>query len=854
MPEDKGNIIPVDVKDEMKDAYLNYAMSVIVGRALPDARDGLKPVQRRILFAMNEMGIRHNLPYKKSARIVGDVLGKYHPHGDMAIYDTLVRMAQPFTYRYSLVDGHGNFGSIDGDPPAAMRYTEVRMNQIAEEMLLDIEKNTVDYIPNFDESMQEPLVLPANFPQLLANGATGIAVGMATNIPPHNLSELIDATIYLIDHPQSTWRELLEYIPGPDFPTYGLIVGTKGVHDYFREGRGKLVLRGDARIEDLDRHRKAIIIREIPYQVNKASLVEEIARLIMDKKIVDVSEVRDESDRDGIRVVLELKKNATNPNFVLNYLYRHTALQTTFGVILLALIKGRPEVMGVPDVLRHFIEYRKEVVIRRSKYELKNAEERLHILEGFLRALDMIDEVIHTIRSSQNVVEAKDRLMQQFQFSDSQAQAILEMRLQRLVALEREKIQEEYRELEKRIASLKDILTHEKSLMSLIKRELLDVKRRFGDARRTRIVDEAEPLDLTDLIAEEDMVVTITKAGYVKRLPVATYRQQKRGGKGISGVNLKESDFVEQLFISSTHDYVLFFSTKGKVYRMKVHELPVGSRHARGTAVVNLLPFEQGERIAAGITTRDFSEDEYLLFATKNGLVKKTALKAYDRSRRDGIIAINLRDDDELIAVRRVQTGDHIVMVSSEGKAIIFDEKDARPMGRDTTGVHGMRVKEDDRVLGMEMAPHGGELFVVTERGYGKRTPLSEYPVQKRGGMGVKTIAVTARKGRLAGMKVVMPGHELMLISEEGVIIRVKAEDISKLGRSTQGVKVMNVSENDRVSAIARVAAKKKKRPVADGQQVLVEDETLAATRVPGMTERDIEAEELVSEDFDEDE
>jgi len=507
MPEDKGNIIPVDVKDEMKDAYLNYAMSVIVGRALPDARDGLKPVQRRILFAMNEMGIRHNLPYKKSARIVGDVLGKYHPHGDMAIYDTLVRMAQPFTYRYSLVDGHGNFGSIDGDPPAAMRYTEVRMNQIAEEMLLDIEKNTVDYIPNFDESMQEPLVLPANFPQLLANGATGIAVGMATNIPPHNLSELIDATIYLIDHPQSTWRELLEYIPGPDFPTYGLIVGTKGVHDYFREGRGKLVLRGDARIEDLDRHRKAIIIREIPYQVNKASLVEEIARLIMDKKIVDVSEVRDESDRDGIRVVLELKKNATNPNFVLNYLYRHTALQTTFGVILLALIKGRPEVMGVPDVLRHFIEYRKEVVIRRSKYELKNAEERLHILEGFLRALDMIDEVIHTIRSSQNVVEAKDRLMQQFQFSDSQAQAILEMRLQRLVALEREKIQEEYRELEKRIASLKDILTHEKSLMNLIKRELLDVKRRFGDARRTRIVDEAEPLDLTDLIAEEDVVI-----------------------------------------------------------------------------------------------------------------------------------------------------------------------------------------------------------------------------------------------------------------------------------------------------------------------------------------------------------
>jgi DNA gyrase subunit A len=554
-----------------------------------------------------------------------------------------------------------------------------------------------------------------------------------------------------------------------------------------------------------------------------------------------------------MRVVIELKQIAI-PQVVLNKLFKHTQLETGFGVNQIALVDGVPQMLNVKQVLHYFIEHQKDVIVRRTRYDLRKAEERAHILEGLVIALENIDEVIAIIKASADDAEAKARLMERFGLSEAQTEAILEMRLRRLTGLERGKIEAELAELREKIAWYQKVLADVNLVLQIIKDEMAEIKAKFANKRRTEITAAARDLDVEDLIAEEDMVVTITTAGYVKRLPVATYRQQKRGGKGISGVNLKESDFVEQLFISSTHDYVLFFSTKGKVYRMKVHELPVGSRHARGTAVVNLLPFEQGERIAAGITTRDFSEDEYLLFATKNGLVKKTALKAYDRSRRDGIIAINLRDDDELIAVRRVQTGDHIVMVSSEGKAIIFDEKDARPMGRDTTGVHGMRVKEDDRVLGMEMAPHGGELFVVTERGYGKRTPLSEYPVQKRGGMGVKTIAVTARKGRLAGMKVVMPGHELMLISEEGVIIRVKAEDISKLGRSTQGVKVMNVSENDRVSAIARVAAKKKKRPVADGQQVLVEDETLAATRVPGMTERDIEAEELVSEDFDEDE
>ena len=805
MPEDKGNIIPVDVKDEMKDAYLNYAMSVIVGRALPDARDGLKPVQRRILFAMNEMGIRHNLPYKKSARIVGDVLGKYHPHGDMAIYDTLVRMAQPFTYRYSLVDGHGNFGSIDGDPPAAMRYTEVRMNQIAEEMLLDIEKNTVDYIPNFDESMQEPLVLPANFPQLLANGATGIAVGMATNIPPHNLSELIDATIYLIDHPQSTWRELLEYIPGPDFPTYGLIVGTKGVHDYFREGRGKLVLRGDARIEDLDRHRKAIIIREIPYQVNKASLVEEIARLIMDKKIVDVSEVRDESDRDGIRVVLELKKNATNPNFVLNYLYRHTALQTTFGVILLALIKGRPEVMGVPDVLRHFIEYRKEVVIRRSKYELKNAEERLHILEGFLRALDMIDEVIHTIRSSQNVVEAKDRLMQQFQFSDSQAQAILEMRLQRLVALEREKIQEEYRELEKRIASLKDILTHEKSLMSLIKRELLDVKRRFGDARRTRIVDEAEPLDLTDLIAEEDVVITLTRDGYVKRVLLSSYRRQGRGGRGVTGITTKEEDLVSQISVTTTLHKILFFTSRGRVFQLPAYQLVEMQRQAKGIHLVNLLQLEEGERVINMIPLKDFGEGKYLFFVTSRGIVKKSDLLEFVSITRRGIRAINLDDGDELSTVFVTNGQEKVLIATAKGYGISFSEEEVRSMGRVSRGVKGITLRAKDRVVGASSLKHKLDLLIISSKGMGKRVKMQNFPVHHRGGKGIILMKFGQPENEVIGVQLVSGQEEILISSQNGTLIRINCNEISVQGRATRGVTLVRLYKGDLISSFALV-------------------------------------------------
>lgn len=805
MPEDKGNIIPVDVKDEMKDAYLNYAMSVIVGRALPDARDGLKPVQRRILFAMNEMGIRHNLPYKKSARIVGDVLGKYHPHGDMAIYDTLVRMAQPFTYRYSLVDGHGNFGSIDGDPPAAMRYTEVRMNLIAEEMLLDIEKNTVDFISNFDESMQEPIVLPANFPQLLANGATGIAVGMATNIPPHNLSEIIDATIYLIDHPQSTWRELMEYIPGPDFPTYGLIVGTEGIHDYFREGRGKLILRGDARIEDLDRHRKAIIIREIPYQVNKASLVEEIARLIMDKKITDVSEVRDESDRDGIRVVLELKKNAMNPNFVLNYLYRRTALQTTFGVILLALINGRPEVMGVLDVLRHFIDYRKEVVTRRSKYELKNAEDRIHILEGFLRALDRIDEVIHTIRSSQNVSEAKDRLIQQFQFSDPQAQAILEMRLQRLVALEREKIQEEYKELEKRIASLKDILTHEKSLLNLIKRELLDVKRRFGDARRTRIVDEAEPLDLTDLIAEEDIVITLTRDGYVKRVLLSSYRRQGRGGRGVTGITTKEEDLVSQIAVTTTLHKILFFTSRGRVFQLPAYQLVEMQRQAKGIHLVNLLQLEDGEQVINMIPLKDFGEGKYLFFVTSRGIVKKSDLLEYVSITRRGIRAINLDDGDELSTVFVTNGKEKVLIATAKGYGISFSEEEVRSMGRVSRGVKGITLRAKDRVVGASSLKHKLDLLIISSKGMGKRVKMQNFPVHHRGGKGIILMKFGQPENEVIGVQLVSGQEEILISSQNGTLIRINCNEVSVQGRATRGVTLVRLYKGDLISSFALV-------------------------------------------------
>ncbi len=849
-------LLPIEIQTELRSSFLEYSMSVIVARALPDVRDGLKPVHRRILYAMNESGLTPTRPYKKSAWTVGEVIGKYHPHGDQAVYDTMVRMAQPFAMRAPLVDGHGNFGSVDGDSAAAMRYTESRLHRLAMELLRDLDKETVDFGPNYDESLQEPLVLPSRFPNLLVNGSAGIAVGMATNIPPHNLGEVIDATRMLIDNPDVTLDELMTVLPGPDFPTGAMIMGYDGIRSAYETGRGSLTVRGKAHIEQTSTGRTRIIITEIPYQVNKSKLVTKIADLVREKKLTEISDLRDESDRKGMRVVIELKNNCI-PQVVLNKLYKHTQLQTGFGVIMLSLVDGIPRTLTLKEMLHYYLEHQKDVIIRRTKYELRKAEERAHILEGYVIALDNIDEVIKIIRASQTDTEAKSKLIERFGLSEIQTDAILEMRLRRLTGLERSKIEEELEELRKKIAWYKQVLGDINLVLGIIKDELGELRDKFANKRRTEISAASKDLDVEDLIAEEDMVVTITKAGYVKRLPVATYRQQKRGGKGLQGVNLKDNDFVEHLFIASTHDYVLFFSTKGKVYRMKVHELPVGSRHARGMAVVNLLPFEQTEKIAAVINTKQFSPDEYLMFATSHGMVKKTAIQAYDRSRRDGIIAINLRDGDELISVRRVHEGERVMMVSTAGKAIKWAEAEARPMGRDTMGVKGMNIKGDERVLGMEIAPEGSELFVVTERGYGKRTPVSEYPEHHRGGQGVKTIAVTPKKGLLAGMKIVGGAHELMLISEEGVVIRVKAGDISKLGRSTQGVKVMNVSETDRVTAIARVSGGKKKvkpRNVGEGQVSLLEPGAEGAATVEdelGHDDREMEAEELVAEEFE---
>jgi DNA gyrase subunit A len=849
--EQHDKILGVDIEKELKDSFLEYSMSVIVARALPDVRDGLKPVHRRILYAMNDMGLAPGRAYKKSATTVGEVLGKYHPHGDTAVYDTMVRMTQDFSMRLPLVDGHGNFGSVDGDSAAAYRYTESRLGKPAMELLRDLDKETVDMVPNYDESTVEPSVLPARYPNLLVNGSSGIAVGMATNIPPHNLGEVIDGTIMLIDNPDATLEDLMTVIKGPDFPTGGAIMGREGIVDAYTTGRGSLKVRGKAHIEQTSTGRMRIIINEIPYMVNKSRLVSKIAELVREKKLTEISDLRDESDRKGMRVVIELKQ-ACIPQVVMNKIFKHTPLETGFGVIMLALVDGVPRTLTLKQMLSYYIAHQEEIIVRRTRYDLRKAEERAHILDGYVIALDNIDEVIRIIRAANDEVEAKAGLMGRFKLTEIQADAILEMRLRRLTGLERHKIEEELAELRDKIAWFRKLLADESLVLKVIKEELTEIRGKYADPRRTELSSTAHDLDVEDLIAEEDMVVTITKAGYVKRLPVATYRQQKRGGKGLSGVNLKENDFVEHLFISSTHDYVLFFSTKGKVYRMKVHELPVGSRHARGTAAVNLLPFEQDEKIAAAITTRDFAPDDFLLFATRNGMVKKTALQAYDRSRRDGIIAIQLKDGDELISVRRVRPDMRVMMVSANGKAIKWDESQARPMGRDTMGVRGMNVKAaEDRVLGMEIAPDDAELFVVTERGYGKRTSVKDYPLQNRGGMGVKTIQVTEKKGRLAGMKVVFPLHELMLISQEGVVIRVNAEDISRLGRSTQGVKVMNVAEADRVVAIARVTAgKKKKKVMPEGQQVLVADDTVP----PGMDEREAEAEALASEEFEDEE
>ncbi len=806
---------------EMEQSFIEYSMSVITARALPDVRDGLKPVHRRILYAMNEAGIFPNKPHKKSAWTVGEVIGKYHPHGDAAVYDTMVRQAQWFSMRVPLVDGHGNFGNIDGDSAAAMRYTESRLAKPAMELLRDLNKDTVDWQPNYDGSLREPEVLPARFPNLLVNGSSGIAVGMATNIPPHNLGEAIDAACMLIDNPEATVEELMTVMPGPDFPTGAVVIGTQGIRDAYATGRGAITVRAKAHVETNKNGRAKLVFTEFPYQVNKGMLQEKIAQLVNEKRIEGVADMRDESNRKGLCLVIELKQNAV-PEVVLNNLYKHTSLQTTFGVNNLALVNGVPKQLTLQQMLQHYIDHQVDVVTRRTQYDLAKARARAHILEGLLLALDNIDEVISIIRSSHTDTEASERLIARFGFTAEQTAAILEMRLRRLTGLERDKIQEELDGLRRAIAYYEDLLANPVKILGVIKQEMLEIKEKFSDKRRTEISTEGtKELNVEDLIADEDMVVTITHAGYVKRLPVATYRSQNRGGKGMQGVNLKENDFVERIFVASTHEFVLFFSTKGKVYRLKVHELPLASRTARGTAIVNLLPLEEGESVAAVIDTRDFPEDDYLLFATRNGMVKKTAMSEYSRSRRDGIIAINLRDDDALVAVRRVHSGDKVILVSDAGKAIKWDESQVRPMGRNTTGVKGIALTDGAHLLGMEISNDKGDLFVITEKGYGKRTPVADYPEQNRGGQGVYTIQMTLKKGLLAAVRVVGPQHELMIVSTEGVVIRVKVKDISLLGRSTQGVKIMDVAEGDKVAALARMKQTKPKVKLPVGQTAL---------------------------------
>lgn len=802
-----GTLKPVDLSSEMQTSFIEYSMSVIVARALPDVRDGLKPVHRRILYAMLDSGVLPSKPHKKSAWTVGEVIGKYHPHGDAAVYDSMVRLAQDFSMSVPLVDGHGNFGSIDGDPPAAMRYTEARLARPALELLRDLNDDTVDWQPNYDESIEEPAVLPAHFPNLLVNGSSGIAVGMATNIPPHNLGEAIDATCLQIDNPECTVDELMEVMPGPDFPTGALIMGRSGIKNAYETGRGPIVVRAKAHVEDITKNRQRIVVTEIPYMVNKGLLQEKIAQLINEKRITGISDMRDESNRKGMRLVFDLKSGVV-PEVVLNNLYKHSQLQTTFGAIDLALVDGVPRTLTLKEMLQHYIDHEVDVITRRTQYRLAKAQKELHIREGLMIAVDNIDEIVKIIRSSYSDEEVKTAFNKRFGLDDIQSSAILEMRLKRLTGLERSKLEEEINHLKELIKEYEELLSNKAKLMELIKSELREIKEKYAKPRKTEITDvAATTLEVEDLIADEEMVVTFTHAGYVKRLPATTYRTQGRGGKGIAGVNLKDNDFVEELFIASTHDYILFFTNFGKVYRCKVHELPVGSRTSRGKALVNVLEMAEGEHPASILATKDFPEDEFVMFATKEGVVKKTALSAYNRTRKDGMIAIKLKDGDELVNVRRVKPGERVVMTSSDGKTIVFDEGTVRPMGRNTSGVRGMKLKKDARMLGMEISSGTGDLFVVTEKGYGKRTAMSEYTMHNRGGQGITTINMTAKKGDLVAVKVLDAADELMLMSQEGTIIRVKAQDISRLGRATQGVKVMNVSGDDRVTTAARMTA-----------------------------------------------
>lgn len=801
--EPRSQVKEIDIGSEMRTSFMDYAMSIIVSRALPDVRDGLKPVHRRILYAMSELGMSPDKPYKKSARIVGEVIGKYHPHGDSAVYETMVRMAQDFSLRYMLVDGHGNFGSIDGDSAAAMRYTEARLSKIAMELLREINKETIDFIPNYDGEEQEPVVMPARFPNLLVNGSSGIAVGMATNIPPHNLTEVINGVQQLIENPDVTPLDLMQSIKGPDFPTGGFIMGREGIKHAYATGRGSVTMRAKANIEETG-GKARIIVHELPYQVIKARLIEKIAELVREKKIDGITDLRDESDRNGMRIVIELRRDV-NPNVVLNNLYKQTAMQSNFGIIMLALVNGEPKVLNLRDMLFHYLEHQKEVIRRRTEFDLRKAEARAHILEGLRIALDHLDEVIALIRASRTTEEAREGLINRFGLSYDQAQAILDMRLQRLTGLEREKIEEEYAELLKKIAEFKAILADEQLVLNIISQELNEIKEKFGDERRSEITIGEESIEDEDLIPQTEVVITISHTGYIKRLPVSTYRSQRRGGRGVIGMDTKDNDFVEHLFVTNSHHYLMFFTNKGKVYRLKAYEIPDLSRTARGTPIINLIQIEQGETVNAVIPVESFDSEQFLFFATKNGLVKKTPLDDYSNIRRGGLIAITLREDDDLIGVKLTDGNQSIVMGTKQGMSIHFPEQDVRAMGRGATGVKGIHLDANDAVIDMDVVHPDNSVLIVTSKGYGKRTPVEEYRIQSRGGKGIKTLNVTSKNGPVVGLKVVQEDEDLMIITASGTIIRTSMSGISMMGRNTQGVRLIHIRDEDEVSTVARV-------------------------------------------------
>ena len=818
----EGKVIPVDINKEMKRCYIDYAMSVIVGRALPDVRDGLKPVHRRILYSLQELGLYPDKGYRKCARIVGDVLGKYHPHGDTSVYDALVRMAQDFSMRYMLVDGHGNFGSVDGDSPAAMRYTEAKMNKISVEMLRDINKNTVDFVPNFDGEEKEPAVLPSRFPNLLVNGSSGIAVGMATNIPPHNLGEVIDGTVMLIDNPETTVLELMSVIKGPDFPTGATIMGKAGIRAAYETGKGKVIVRANAEIEE-ENSRHRIVVTELPYQVNKAKLIESIADLVKDKRIVGISDLRDESDRDGMRIVIELKRDA-NPNVILNLLYKHTKMQDTFGVIMLALVDNAPKILNLKEVLNNYIDFQKEVIIRRTNFELDKARARAHILEGLRIALDNIDEVINIIRHSATSELAKNTLIDRFQLTEKQAVAILEMRLRRLTGLERDKIEAEYAELMKQIEYLESILASEEKLLSVIKEELIEIKNKYGDERRTKIEKVVNEIDIEDLIQEEDVVITLTNNGYIKRIVADTYSAQRRGGKGIQAMTTKEDDFVEQVMVTSTHSDVLFFTNRGRVYKLRAYEIPEAGRTAKGTNIINLIPIEPNERIETTLTVKDNNREGFLFMGTKQGIVKKTPLEDFKNLRKSGLIAISLRDGDELLKVKVTKGDANLIMITQNGYAVKFNESDVRPMGRSASGVKAINLKDNDKAVCLDIAVEDEELLVISENGYGKRTPIDQYKVQNRGGVGLITYKISDKTGKLVGATMCKDGDELMLINSSGVAIRINVSDISITNRAAMGVRLMRTTEEEVVVAISKITGSMDNEIDAESEETNIEE------------------------------